>query len=174
MSVNLSARQFQQPDLVEQVAVAIVEAGIEPASLRLELTESTAMQDVDAALNTLQALKDLGVRLAIDDFGTGYSSLSYLRRFPVDTLKADQSFLRGQEDAGVARAILQAIVALAHALDMEVTAEGIETVEHLAWLHAIHCDRGQGYYYARPVPAESMRRLLVTGLPHARLQDAAG
>jgi diguanylate cyclase (GGDEF)-like protein/PAS domain S-box-containing protein len=167
MGVNLSLRQFQQPDLVEQVASAINEAGVSAEYLRLELTESIAMQDVESALSTLDALKRLGVQLAIDDFGTGYSSLSYLRRLPIDTLKIDQSFLRGQEDSRVTSAILQAIIALSHALGMEVTAEGIETVEQLLWIRALHCDRGQGFYYARPVPEESMRRLLVTGLPHA-------
>lgn len=171
MGVNLSLRQFQQPDLVEQVADAIREFGISAQHLRLELTESIAMHDVESALSTLAALKGLGVELAIDDFGTGYSSLSYLRRLPIDTLKIDQSFLRGQEDTKATSAIVQAIIALSHALGIEVTAEGIETAEQLLWIRGLDCDRGQGYFYARPVPDESMRRLLVTGLPHALLDD---
>jgi diguanylate cyclase (GGDEF)-like protein/PAS domain S-box-containing protein len=154
MSVNLSARQFQQQDLIGQVREILEASGLPPASLRLEITESIAMHDGEAAVITLQGLKALGVKLAIDDFGTGYSSLSYLRRFDVDTLKVDRSFIASLHGDRGAVAIVQAVTALAHALDMDVTAEGIETAEHLASSWAVHCDRGQGFYFSRPLPAE--------------------
>ena len=160
VAVNLSARQLMEPDLAEQVAAALEASGFPAASLELELTESMVMGDVDGALRTLQALKLLGVRLAMDDFGTGYSSLSYLARLPVDTLKIDQSFVRRlHSDSGTA-AIVEATVGLAHALGMSITAEGIETPEDLARLRALRCERGQGYYFCRPAPAEALRALL--------------
>jgi len=150
MSVNLSARQLQQPDLLASVAGVLTETGMDPSQLRLEITETAAMQDVESTIAKLQSLKELGVGLAMDDFGTGYSSLSYLRRFAVDTVKVDRSFVRDLgSDAGTA-AVVQAVTTLAHFLGMTVTAEGVETAEQLACASAVHCDRVQGYFCARP------------------------
>jgi diguanylate cyclase (GGDEF)-like protein/PAS domain S-box-containing protein len=160
VAVNLSARQLQDSDMSAQIAEALAASGLPAEYLELELTESMLIGDVDGSVRTLLALRQVGVRLAMDDFGTGYSSLSYLARLPVDTLKIDQSFTRRlTTDSGTA-AIVEATVTLAHALGMSITAEGIETPEELARLRALRCERGQGYYFCRPVPAEELRRVL--------------
>ena len=164
MSVNLSARELQQPDLVEHVAAVLDETGLAPACLRLEITESVLMDDAPATEAVVRALRALGVRLAIDDFGTGYSSLAYLRRFPVHTLKVDRSFVTPLDRDEQATAIVRAVTALGHALGMEVTAEGVETAAQWSRLSAIGCNYGQGYHFARPAPAEAMSALLATGL----------
>jgi EAL domain-containing protein (putative c-di-GMP-specific phosphodiesterase class I) len=164
LSVNLSARQFQQPSLVPDIAELLQETGLPPACLKLEITESVVMQDAPATLARLHALKTLGVQLAIDDFGTGYSSLSYLKRFPIDVLKIDQAFVRGLGDNPEDTAIVRAIVTVAKNLDLSVTAEGIETVEQLTHLRELGCDRGQGYYFARPLPADPLAALFAHGL----------
>ncbi|MCC6175671.1 MAG: EAL domain-containing protein [Chloroflexi bacterium] len=159
VSVNLSVRQFQRADLVDIVADALRETGINAASVELEITESMLVGDGHEILAKLQALKDSGVSLAIDDFGTGYSSLSYLQRLPVDTLKIDQSFVRalgGQKD----RAIVEAIASLAHALGLTVTAEGIETPQQATLLKALRCERGQGYYFSRPLAPDAFVQFL--------------
>jgi diguanylate cyclase (GGDEF)-like protein/PAS domain S-box-containing protein len=177
VSVNLSARQLQQPDLVEQVVAVLRDSGLPPGRLRLEVTESAAMQDIEAAVRTLTALKALGVQLAIDDFGTGYSSLSYLRRLPVDTLKIDRSFLVELESDAQAVAIVRSVTALAHEMGMEVTAEGIETKEQLASAVLLMCDRGQGYYFAPPVTDHALEQLLhaqTAGAGMARWEGPAG
>ena len=153
ISVNLSARQLGDPDLVGTVAGAIAQAGIRPSSLELEITESILMDDPQLATTILHALRALGVQLAIDDFGTGHSSLGYLKQFPVDTLKIDKSFVDGlgidPEDA----AIVAAVISMGHALGLSVTAEGIETVAQRDALEALGCDTGQGFYFAKPQPA---------------------
>ncbi len=160
MGVNLSARQFAQPDLVDEVARVLRETRLPAACLRLEITESTAMHGAEAAGRTLRELKALGVQIAIDDFGTGYSSLAYLQHFAVDTLKVDRSFVsRLAEDAG-ASAIVRAVTMLAHALGIDVTAEGIETAEQLACLRALDCDHAQGFYFARPLTVDALAALL--------------
>ena len=193
MGVNLSARQFQQPGLAEDVARILRQTGLDPGCLKLEITEGVAMDDAELTVATLHRLKATGVRIAIDDFGTGYSSLSYLKRFPVDTLKVDKAFVdgvaRSSEDAGIVRAI----VAFAGTLGLSTTAEGIEDAEQLAALQELGCGRGQGYYFARPLPAEDMAALLAAGgallrrspivpgryarhngpLPHGRIRPAA-
>ncbi len=151
MAVNLSARQFQDPDLPAQVREALEMAGLKPNFLELEITEGYAMQDVEKAITTLHELKALGVRVAIDDFGTGYSCLSYLKRFPIDTLKLDASFVRDlarPEDAQIALGV----IALAHSLKLKVIAEGVETISQLAFLREHACDRLQGYLFSRPIP----------------------
>ena len=151
MAVNLSARQFQQPDLLQRVAEALDAARLRPQYLELEITESYAMQDVNRVIATLNDLKKLGVRIAIDDFGTGYSCLSYLKNFPIDTLKLDGSFLReigGRQDQQIALGV----IALAHSLNLKVIAEGVETISQLAFLRANACDRLQGYLFSRPMP----------------------
>jgi diguanylate cyclase (GGDEF)-like protein/PAS domain S-box-containing protein len=162
ISVNLSARQLQHPDLVADVARAVRDAGMDPATLELEITESVVMQDAEATDATLRALKAIGIRLAIDDFGTGYSSLSYLKRFPVDTLKIDRSFIDGLGSDSQDTAIVHSVAALARALDLSVTAEGVETTAQHLLLQQLGCDLAQGYLYARPVPAAELTALLDT------------
>jgi len=160
MSVNLSAKQFQHPQLVDEITRALTESGLEASCLKLEITESVVMQDAPATLAKLKELKDHGIRLAIDDFGTGYSSLGYLKSFPVDTLKIDRSFVRGLSGEGGDSAIVRAVVTVAKSLNMDVTAEGIETDEQRIELKAIGCHRGQGFLFARPGDAEHVRPLL--------------
>jgi diguanylate cyclase (GGDEF)-like protein/PAS domain S-box-containing protein len=156
VSVNLSARQFQHPGLLEDVASALAESGLPPELLKLEVTESVAMDSGVGTIQTFQALRGLGVRLAIDDFGTGYSSLAYLKRFPVDTLKIDRSFVDGVASDEQDAAIVRSVVALARTLGLRVTAEGIETPSQLEALRALSCDEGQGYFFQRPQPSEVM------------------
>jgi diguanylate cyclase (GGDEF)-like protein len=162
MSVNLSARQFQQTSLVPDVARILAQTGVPARCLKLEITESVLMQDAPSTLARLHALKNLGVQLAIDDFGTGYSSLSYLKRFPLDALKIDQSFVRGLGSNTEDSAIVRAIITVARNLDLKVTAEGIETETELAVLRDLGCDRGQGYYFARPMPVDPLGKFFMT------------
>jgi EAL domain-containing protein (putative c-di-GMP-specific phosphodiesterase class I) len=163
LSVNLSPREFQCPGLLAAISGIIEASGVAPEQIRIEITESVMVQDTAAALATMHALKALGLQLAIDDFGTGYSSLSYLRQFPVDTLKVDRSFLTElATDAGTV-AIVRAVTTLAHELKIAVTAEGIETIEQVASAVALHCDRGQGYYFSPPMPFERMTAHLMRG-----------
>ncbi len=164
MSVNLSARQFREETLVKTVARTLAEARLNPQYLEMELTESMVMHDAEAAIATLRGLKSLGVRLSVDDFGTGYSSLSYLNRLPISTLKIDQSFVRGITDGGDRGVIAQAIISLGHSLDLRVVAEGVETAEQLEFLKTHRCDEVQGFYYARPVPAEECAQILESGI----------
>ena len=163
ISVNLSAQQFQHPELVADVGRILRETGLEPARLELELTESTIMEHGGSNLLTLQALKRLGVQLAIDDFGTGYSSLSYLKRFPVDTLKIDRSFVAGLGRDPDDTAIVAAIQTLAHTLNLVVVAEGIETDEQVVLLRALGCEQGQGYHFGRPLGGDAAESLLLSG-----------
>ena len=160
ISVNLSARQFLQAELVEDVARALWESRLDPAALKLEITESVLMRDIDGTIEKLWALKALGVQLAIDDFGTGYSSLSYLKRFPVDTLKIDRSFVSGLGQDSNDTAIVRSVVALAKSLNLAVTGEGIETSEQLGQLQALGCDRGQGYLFAMPLHVDAVAAML--------------
>jgi diguanylate cyclase (GGDEF)-like protein/PAS domain S-box-containing protein len=160
VAVNLSARQFQQPDLVAQVKRALDETGLPPSSLDIEVTETHAMQNAEATILTLRELKRLGVRISIDDFGIGYSSLSYLKRLPIDTLKIDQSFVRDITTDPDDAAIATAVIALAHTLKLQVIAEGVETQEQLEFLAARHCDRMQGYLFSRPLPADECGEFL--------------
>jgi diguanylate cyclase (GGDEF)-like protein/PAS domain S-box-containing protein len=162
VSVNLSARQFEQAELVDRVAEVLSSPGIDPTSIKLEITESVLMQDTNATLRSLARLRELGVRLAVDDFGTGYSSFSYLRRFPVDTVKIDQSFVRELGQDRAAGAVVEAITRIAHVLSMDVTAEGIETEAQLEQARELGCDRGQGYLFAKPQPAAAITQLLMT------------
>jgi diguanylate cyclase (GGDEF)-like protein len=150
VSVNLAARQFQDPQLLSEVGRVLTQTGIAPRQLKLEITESAAMHDAAATETTLRQLKALGVGLAIDDFGTGYSALSYLKRFSVDTLKVDRSFVNGIGHNIDDTAIVSAIVALARTMGLEVTAEGVETADQREHLRVLGCNRGQGYYFARP------------------------
>jgi diguanylate cyclase (GGDEF)-like protein/PAS domain S-box-containing protein len=160
VNVNMSAQEFQQPDLVERVAKTIAEAGLVPSCVKLEITERVLVADKPSTITALRGLRDLGVHLAIDDFGIDYSSLSYLLRIPVDTLKIDQSFVRGLGQDDRYLAIVRTVTSLAHALEMSVTAEGIESAEQLARLRQAGCDRGQGYYFYRPVSSDVISEIL--------------
>ncbi len=173
MSVNLSVRQFRDERLVDTVASAIEEAGLAAARLQLEITESLLMEDVEQVIAKLHALKAMGLALEVDDFGTGYSSLSYLKRFPLDTLKIDRSFVRELPGDTDDAAVCRAIIALAHSLRLRVVAEGVETVEQLDFLRAEGCDLIQGYLFSRPVPADEIPALLAAPLMPGAVEGAA-
>lgn len=159
VAVNLSPRQFND-GLVERIQRCLMQSGLEPAALELEITERLLMSDSETVLPMLSELNAMGVRISVDDFGTGYSSLSYLKRFPLHNLKIDRSFVAGLPDHRDSIAITQAVVAMAHSLGMNVTAEGVETAEQAAFLRAIDCDKQQGYFYSRPVGASAYARSL--------------
>jgi diguanylate cyclase (GGDEF)-like protein len=161
MSVNVSARQLDTDGFVDDVTAALASSGLSPSSLILEITESTIMQDTQATIRRLRALKGLGVRIAIDDFGTGYSSLAYLRQFPVDALKIDRSFINAIADSAEAGALIHTLVHLGKALGLSTLAEGIEDRQQFAQLQMEDCDSGQGFLFARPVPAEELEAYLV-------------
>lgn len=160
VAVNVSVRQFHQADLLNTVRTALNETGLPPHCLELELTESTLMKDPESTVDTLRELKALGVRLSIDDFGTGYSSLSYLKRFPIDSVKIDQSFVRDITVSPDDAAIAGAVIAMAHSMALKVVAEGVETLEQLEFLKSINCDEMQGYFISRPVDATQAEQLL--------------
>jgi EAL domain-containing protein (putative c-di-GMP-specific phosphodiesterase class I) len=153
VAVNLSARQFLQDDVVALVEELLEEAGIAPHLLELELTESLSMADPERSLAIMHRLRALGVTLSIDDFGTGYSSFAYLKRLPIDKLKIDKSFVHDMVHSEDARAIVQAIVAMAHRMHLRVVAEGVESAAQALALRELGCDQAQGYYYARPLDA---------------------
>lgn len=160
VSVNLSTRQFEQSNLVEQVSRILQETKLDPAWLELEVTETVLTENIDQSVRTLHQLRDLGAALALDDFGTGYSSLNYLRRFPLDTLKIDKSFVQNAMQNDSDGAIVQAIIALAHALQLNVTAEGVETQAQLDYVKERDCHEVQGYYFSKPVEARSLAEML--------------
>jgi diguanylate cyclase (GGDEF)-like protein len=172
VSVNLSARQLQRTDLPEFVAATLARTGLDPGCLVIEITESLLLQDTAATMDRLCRLKALRVRVAIDDFGTGYSSLAYLRQFPVDIIKIDKSFVAGAGDGPDASALARAIVQLGRTLRLSTIAEGIETAGQLAELAGAGCEWGQGFYFARPVPAEELMPLLDISSPHTDLIPA--
>lgn len=163
ISINLSARQFRQDDLADSIRAVLTEYGIDGALLALELTESMVMHNVENTLATLRELKALGATISLDDFGTGYSSLSYLKRFPIDTLKIDRSFIRDIHEDGDDAAIAHAVIAMAHKLGIVVIAEGVETHQQLKLLRQFHCDKLQGYLFSRPVPAQEFSLMLSQG-----------
>lgn len=160
MSVNLSNRQFDQKNLVDRVTQALKEAELDPKYLELEITESAIMQDPEEAIITLLRLKNMGVRITIDDFGIGYSSLNYLRRVPLDSLKIDRSFISNLTTNYNDSAITRAIISLAHSLNLEVIAEGVETEQQMEFLRENKCDEVQGFLIGRPMPAEQVSKLL--------------
>ena len=170
MSVNVSARQLADPGFVDVVGAVLAETGVPPHRLCLEITESVLMDDIERSTDAMLGLKRLGVRLAIDDFGTGYSSLSYLGRYPVDVLKIDRSFVSGLAVDPAATVIVSAAINLAHALGLSVVAEGVETEDALITLRALRCDRAQGYYWSRPLPAHELLR---TQFGHQRTEQAS-
>jgi EAL domain-containing protein (putative c-di-GMP-specific phosphodiesterase class I) len=156
VSVNISGTQLAQPDLAGLVEGVLARTGAQPEQLCLEITESVLMADAEPAIGTLSALKHLGVRLAIDDFGTGYSSLNYLKRFPIDVLKVDRSFVDGLGVDHGDTAIVSAVISMAHALGLEAVAEGVSTEAQAAELRVRGCDQAQGFYFATPQPAEEL------------------
>lgn len=160
VNVNLSSKQFSQPDLIYQVAQVLHQTELAPDCLKLEITESGIMENASSAATLLQQLKALGVQLCIDDFGTGYSSLSRLHQFPIDTLKIDRSFIRTMTSEGENAEIVQAILTLAQNLEMEVVAEGVETEEQLQQLRQLHCKYGQGYFFAKPLNSKAATALI--------------
>jgi predicted signal transduction protein with EAL and GGDEF domain len=161
VAVNISGKQFAQPDLVSQVGHILREACLDPHCLKLELTESVTMRDVERAARILGELKTLGVRLSMDDFGTGYSSLSHLRRFPLDTLKIDRSFVSEMENSSESRAIVQMIMSLGSSLGMEMVAEGVETAEQASLLESLGCEYAQGYFFSKPIDQKGMAEVLL-------------
>jgi diguanylate cyclase (GGDEF)-like protein len=156
VAVNLSARQFQQPNLVEQISEVLEQTGLGAKYLELEITESNAMQNAENTIYTLRELKALGVHIAMDDFGTGYSSLNYLKRFPIDTLKLDQSFVRDITTDPSDAAIATAVIAMAHSLNLKVIGEGVEKEEQFSWLLKQNCDYIQGYLFSPPLAVENL------------------
>jgi EAL domain-containing protein (putative c-di-GMP-specific phosphodiesterase class I) len=161
VAVNISGKQFAQPDLVSEVDRILRETCLDPHCLKLELTESVTMREVERAARIFGELKTLGVRLSMDDFGTGYSSLSYLRRFPLDTLKIDRSFVSEMEDTSESRAIVQMILSLGRSLGMEMVAEGVETAEQVSLLRSLGCEYAQGYFFSKPTDQEGMAEVLL-------------
>ncbi len=163
VSVNISGKHLAKDDLIDDVVSALQQSKLSPHTLKLEITESTAMENAEHTINVLNKLKQIGVQLSIDDFGTGYSSLSHLHRLPFDTLKIDRSFVCRVGDRGEDSEVLQTVISLAKNLKMRVIAEGIETHAQLAVLQNLGCDYGQGYLLAKPKPCEETERLLYEG-----------
>jgi diguanylate cyclase (GGDEF)-like protein/PAS domain S-box-containing protein len=164
MAVNLSAKQIARADIVEEIRGIMQETGIDPSSLILEITESVMMADMELSIARLTELKGLGVQIAIDDFGTGYSSLNYVRRFPVDILKVDKSFIDGVSEGGESSALTAAVIELAGILNLKPVAEGIERVDQLERLLELHCALGQGYYFAKPLESANLEQMLAERL----------
>jgi EAL domain-containing protein (putative c-di-GMP-specific phosphodiesterase class I) len=160
VAINLSAKQFQRKDICAMVTEALERHGIEPWLLEIEITESAAMQNVEESLATLQKLRDIGISISIDDFGTGYSSLGQLKRLPVTALKIDRSFITGLPADDDDKSIAQAIISMAHSLQLTVIAEGVETESQRMFLAAYGCDEIQGYLVAKPMPARDFALFL--------------
>ncbi len=172
MAVNLSARQFRSADLLKTVADALEESHLPPESLELEITESVVMQNLDHSLKTMQRLKDMGLRLALDDFGTGYSSLSSLKRFPIDALKINKSFVQGLPEDKENALITTAIVSMAHRLKLAVLAEGVETVGQWDFLRSVDCDEAQGRLVSPAVSFDSLEEIVRGKRPLVREQSS--
>jgi EAL domain-containing protein (putative c-di-GMP-specific phosphodiesterase class I) len=164
MAVNISAMEFRDENFLEGVFSILEETGLDPGALELELTESVLMKHAESTETILKTLRSLGVQLAVDDFGTGYSSLSYLRKFPINALKIDQSFVRQITTAPDETTIVTAVISMGRSLKLRVIAEGVETHEELRFLQAHLCDEAQGYYFSRPVRAEQFAALLKSGI----------
>jgi len=163
VTVNLSARQLQSPQLVAKVSRMFNETGASPESLHLEITESVAMHNIERTAERLKELSEMGVQIYIDDFGTGYSSLNYLKRLPIECLKIDKSFIRDIEDDSDDRTIISAVTAMAHKMRLKVIAEGVETQEQFSFLRFAGCDEVQGFLFSRPLPAENFEELISAG-----------
>jgi len=169
MAVNISAMEFRRENFLAGIFSILEDTGLDPRFLELELTESVLMKHAESTESILKTLRARGIQLAVDDFGTGYSSLSYLRKFPIDALKIDQSFVRQIAAIPDEATIVTAVISMGRSLKLRVVAEGVETREELAFLQAHHCDEAQGYYFSRPVVPEQFARLLKTGLSEAVL-----
>jgi diguanylate cyclase (GGDEF)-like protein len=167
MAVNISSMEFRDDSFLESVFTTLKETGLDPKSLELELTESVLMKRAESAASVLKTLRASGVQIAVDDFGTGYSSLSYLRKFPIDALKIDQSFVRQITTARDDTTIVTAVISMGRSLNLRVVAEGVETQEELEFLREHQCDEAQGYYFSRPVLPQHFAKLLKTGIPEA-------
>jgi diguanylate cyclase (GGDEF)-like protein len=165
MAVNVSAGEFRDTEFLPGLSAILAETGLDPTSLELELTESVLMKHFESAACILHTLRDKGVQVAVDDFGTGYSSLSYLRRFPLDALKIDQSFVGHIATNADDASIVSAVISMARSLRLRVVAEGVETPEQSAFLRAHGCDEAQGYYFSPPVPPDRFAQLLASGIP---------
>ena len=169
MSVNLSAMQFRKSSLLDEIRGVLADTGLEADQLELEVTESMLMQDAKSTIETLRGIKSSGIHISIDDFGTGYSSLSYLKRFPVDALKIDRSFIREVNTNPDDAAIATSIILMGHSLRLGVVAEGVEEESQLAFLRVLQCDEAQGYLFSPPVPAQKAEDFLrsLTGAPRS-------
>jgi len=172
MAVNISAMEFRDDHFLDGVSAILKETGLDPKYLELELTESVLMKHAEATETILKTLKARGVQVAVDDFGTGYSSLSYLRKFPIDALKIDQSFVRQITTSPEETTIVTAVISMGRSLKLRVVAEGVETQEELAFLRIHQCEEAQGYYFSHPVPPEQFAHLLKNGLPEKVLMES--
>jgi len=170
VAINISPRQFRDPNLVATMRRSLLDAELDPQNIEIEITETMLMQDINAAQNTINQLSKLGVRLAIDDFGTGYSSLNYLKRFPINTVKIDRSFVVDLPSNADDMAITRAVIAMAHQLKMEVVAEGVETKEQLAFLKQHQCEYAQGWLFSQALPLKQMLSLLAHDLKTVHLK----
>lgn len=168
IAINVSTREFRNPNFYERMLETLQQTGLDPRKLEVELTETTMMANTNAAVELLRKIRKLGVKIAIDDFGTGYSSLSYLKRLPIDTLKLDRSFVNGATSDPDDAALVMAVITLAHNLRLKVIAEGVETEEHLRFLRLLRCDGGQGYLFGKPMPAAVFRSSLDRELDYAK------
>jgi EAL domain-containing protein (putative c-di-GMP-specific phosphodiesterase class I) len=166
LAVNLTAHEFQRSDLVEYIIATVQDAGLSPSMLRLEISEAIMVAEPRSTLDKLRRLRERGVKLAIDDFGSGYSSLSYLTRVSFDTLKIDRQFVSGPGGVTSNLSIVRAVTSLAHALSMSVTAEGVETHEHLTRVRAAGCDHGQGFLFSDALDAAAVEQTLFTRAPN--------
>jgi EAL domain-containing protein (putative c-di-GMP-specific phosphodiesterase class I) len=167
MAVNISSMEFRDDKFLEGVFTTLRETGLDPGSLELELIESVLMKRAESAASVLKALRARGVQIAVDDFGTGYSSLSYLRKFPIDALKIDQSFVRQITSTPDDTTIVTAVISMGRSLKLRVVAEGVETQQELSFLQARLCDEAQGFYFSRPVLPGQFAKLLKSGIPEA-------
>jgi EAL domain-containing protein (putative c-di-GMP-specific phosphodiesterase class I) len=172
IAVNVSAMEFRDESFLENVFSILTQTGLDPACLELELTETMLMKRAESISSILKKFRASGVRIAIDDFGTGYSSLSYLRKFPIDVLKIDQSFVRQISATPSETAIVSAIISMGRSLNLRVIGEGVETAAELAFLHSQLCDAAQGFFFSKPVPAKQFEKLLATGVGIPSLQKA--
>jgi EAL domain-containing protein (putative c-di-GMP-specific phosphodiesterase class I) len=164
MAVNVSAMEFLDENFLKGLFAILKDTRLDPKLLEVELTESVLMKRAESAASVLKTLRENGVQLAIDDFGTGYSSLSYLRKFPVDSLKIDQSFVRQITSSPDETSIVAAVISMGRSLKLRVVAEGVETQEELSFLQAHRCDEAQGYFFSRPVPPQQFAKLLEAGI----------
>jgi EAL domain-containing protein (putative c-di-GMP-specific phosphodiesterase class I) len=170
MAVNVSPVQFKSNGFLNNLAAILIETGLDPRSLELEVTEGALMKNPELAADTLSTLRGMGVQVAIDDFGTGYSSLSYLRRFPLDALKIDQSFIRQITTIPDETVIVSAIISMGQSLNLRIIAEGVETEDQLDFLKAHKCDEAQGFYFSRPVPPPQIASFLESREPIGNIQ----